>query len=95
MALVQTCICHLNRTEYGIEMRAVMDDKNKATMALFVDSSGHNIFLGPDPHFGCDFDVCTIWEDVSFVNNDLASECTVTEMSTIRCNITWLQIRKN
>ena len=61
MALAWEFICNLiNRTEYGIEMRAVMDDQDKATMALFVDSSGHNIFLGPDLHFGCDYDVCTI-----------------------------------
>ena len=46
---------YIPRTEYGIEMRAVMNDEDKATMALFLDTSEQNPFEGPDLNYGCDY----------------------------------------
>ena len=36
-------------------MKAVMNDEDKATMALFIDTSGQNPFEGPDLNYGCDY----------------------------------------
>ena len=49
------CVC---RSEYGIEIRAAMDDRNKATMAVFVDSSHYNPYYGPELNYGCSVSSC-------------------------------------
>ena len=58
-----------------------MDDKDKSTVAVWVDSTGHNPFLGPDLNYGCDYEGVSIPDLICVKLSDLylkgqnVSEC--------------------